>query len=150
MSHHDYCKDGSDTASFKTLASLPEVPSVQCKKGKIKKPNSQHGLNNLAVFHRSRNSFSWGQKASGTSPRPDQRQIINSEPPVVVRSGVLLRLDFLKLSSEAKRLLRQSNSISPTRALPSTSLNWMPQNNCLIMWLSEKLSCFPNESGRVR
>lgn len=62
-------------------------------------------------------------KGTRASPWPDQKQIINSKPAVVVRSGVLLRLDFLKLSSESKRVLRQSNSISPARALLSTSLN---------------------------
>lgn len=107
---------------IRPLDSLQRLPKCDARKAKTKKSNFEYSLNNFATFHRTRNSFRGGQIGACASPWPDQRQIIHSEHPVVLKSSVLLPLDSLNCA-ESKRVLRQSNSISPTRALLSPHLN---------------------------
>lgn len=111
---------------------------AQQEKAKSKSQISSTALNNLEISYRPGDWFKWGQKAlvhhSGQIKGKSLTLSLSSSS----GSGVLLQQDFLKLPSESERVLRQSISISPTRAPLSPSLNWMPQNNRLIMWLSER------------
>lgn len=76
------------------------------------------------------------RKGAPAMPWPDQRQIIKSEP--FVSSHPIFCCNWISLNCPQSR---SSFSFS-TRAKLKPSLNWMPWNSSLIMWLSEELSCF--------
>lgn len=88
-------------------------------------------------------SFGWGQTVLLSLLLWDHCGSANPQPPVVVSCSAPLRWGSTNCLCDQKRLLRQSDSIPP--ALLGSALNWMPQNNGLIMRLSESLSCFPCE-----